>query len=267
MVSLGRHWICLDAKRTHTPGCTSPAPAPLPDLASRRLTSTCLHSTCLGLPVFQESGVLSKFSIAPETLANFLAAIGSRYHANPYHNFNHGVHVLLASWLLAREEFGRSRAESAKSGQRETQLLSLRVSESMRDSHQVEPLSDMHVLALLVAAIGHDLDHPGLNNAFLVNSSSPLALRYNDQSVLENHHAATTFAVLGDPKCNVLAGLSDEQRKEARKLIISTILCVCPRLDTAHVRCARAAWMSTWWPSVRPFGHPLVAEHHLCPSG
>ena len=46
-------------------------------------------------------------------------------------------------------------------------------------------------LALLLSAIGHDLNHPGFTNAMLVNSRHFLAIRYNDISVLENHHAAT----------------------------------------------------------------------------
>ena len=40
------------------------------------------------------------------------------------------------------------------------------------------------VLALLLSAVGHDLNHPGVNNALLVNSRHPLAVLYNDISVL-----------------------------------------------------------------------------------
>lgn len=42
--------------------------------------------------VFRQSGVLAAFDIPSATLAAFLAAVGSRYHNNPYHNWNHGVH-------------------------------------------------------------------------------------------------------------------------------------------------------------------------------
>lgn len=38
--------------------------------------------------------------------------------------------------------------------------------------------------AILLAAIIHDVDHPGRTNAFLINTSDPLALLYNDTFVL-----------------------------------------------------------------------------------
>lgn len=38
--------------------------------------------------------------------------------------------------------------------------------------------------------------HPGRNNNFMVNASTPLALTYNDISVLENMHASLTFRLL-----------------------------------------------------------------------
>ena len=151
--------------------------------------------------------MLETFQIPAEVLANFLAAVGSRYHPNPYHNFNHGVHVLLGSWLLARDEL-----------------------HTVRSTHMVEKLTQLHILALLVAAVGHDVDHPGVNNAFLCNTNAPLAMRYNDQSVLENHHAATTFEILADKRCNMLAALSYKQRQEVRSLMIGCILAT----DMAH---------------------------------
>ena len=45
----------------------------------------------------------------------------------------------------------------------------------------------------LIAAIAHDVDHPGRSSAFLCNSNNPLALLYNDLTVLESHHASITF--------------------------------------------------------------------------
>lgn len=60
-----------------------------------------------------------------------------------------------------------------------------------------------HGLALLMAAILHDYRHPGVNNGFLVRELNPLAVTYNDSSVLENFHAAEGFKLMLDPKFNV----------------------------------------------------------------
>lgn len=35
-------------------------------------------------------------------------------------------------------------------------------------------------VACLIAAVVHDVDHPGKTNAFLVNERNPLAILYND---------------------------------------------------------------------------------------
>lgn len=50
--------------------------------------------------------------------------------------------------------------------------------------------SPLEVFAAVVAAIVHDVDHPGRTNTFLVKRGAPLALLYNDRSVLENHHVS-----------------------------------------------------------------------------
>jgi len=47
----------------------------------------------------------------------------------------------------------------------------------------------------MIAAAGHDVDHPGHNNMFEMKNKSVLATIYNDKSVLENHHVATLFKI------------------------------------------------------------------------
>ncbi|GMM35594.1 3',5'-cyclic-nucleotide phosphodiesterase [Saccharomycopsis crataegensis] len=49
-------------------------------------------------------------------------------------------------------------------------------------------LCPVEVLALLIAALGHDSGHPGLTNHFIITNRSPLSIIFNDQSILENYH-------------------------------------------------------------------------------
>ncbi|KXT02741.1 hypothetical protein AC578_5453 [Pseudocercospora eumusae] len=79
-------------------------------------------------------------------------------------------------------------------------------------------LSPVEALVLLVSAIGHDVGHPGVNNAFLVASDHSLARLYNDKSVLENYHCAAYSQLLRRhwPAVSSIANF--------RSMMISTIL-------------------------------------------
>jgi high affinity cAMP-specific 3',5'-cyclic phosphodiesterase 7 len=85
-----------------------------------------------------------------------------------------------------------------------------------------EALHPLDVLCGVLAAATHDVDHPGVNNLFLIHTAHEAALRYNDQSVLEHHHLAQTFRILN--RTGLLAHLSKEETTYARSAIINMIL-------------------------------------------
>jgi len=86
-------------------------------------------------------------------------------------------------------------------------------------------LTALEVMALYTAAAMHDFQHPGRTNSFLVATNSPLALLYNDRSVLENHHSAAAWALFysGD-NFNWLCNLEKDEFKRFRFMIIELIL-------------------------------------------
>ena len=69
-------------------------------------------------------------------------------------------------------------------------------------------LSHTQLLAVIVSAVTHDVDHPGNTNLYEMNSESALAMLYNDHAVLENHHCATAFQIMRRPSNNILRGLT-----------------------------------------------------------
>ena len=60
-------------------------------------------------------------------------------------------------------------------------------------------LSDDDALALLIAAVVHDVCHPGVDNGFLRRTESEVALRYHGDAPLERHHAYAAYALMRRP--------------------------------------------------------------------
>ena len=64
----------------------------------------------------------------------------------------------------------------------------------------------------------------GVNNAFLIASRSELAQTYNDTSVLESHHLAELYRMVGQPQLDIFRRLDPGKWREVRKHIINAVL-------------------------------------------
>jgi hypothetical protein len=129
---------------------------------------------------------LDKWKISESDLIVFLLASRTAYNEFvKYHNFRHVVDVLQALFhFLVR--IGTLLPYPPN----DTAML------SMLKSPIAELLKPFDALTLLISAIGHDVGHPGVNNAFLVALNAPLAQLYNDRSVLESFHCAAYSQIL-----------------------------------------------------------------------
>jgi hypothetical protein len=94
----------------------------------------------------------------------------------------------------------------------------------LRQSSVLSAMSAVEKLAALVACAAHDYQHPGRTNLFLTNIRDPVAIRYNDRSVLENHHVAAAFQLLQDSRLDVTARLSDADAAKFRSAVLATVL-------------------------------------------
>ncbi|CAH3119914.1 unnamed protein product [Pocillopora meandrina] len=144
--------------------------------------------------MYQELGLIDDFGINSVVLRRFLVSIQQNYRNNPFHNFRHCFCVTQMMFCIVH-------------------LCNLK-----------DLLSKMDLLVLMTACICHDLDHPGFNNTYQINAQTELAIRYNDISPLENHHAAIAFEIISQPDCNIFANLSKEDQKKIRQEIVMLIL-------------------------------------------
>ncbi|KAF7691013.1 cAMP-specific 3',5'-cyclic phosphodiesterase 4A isoform X1 [Silurus meridionalis] len=151
--------------------------------------------SCIMFAIFQERDLLKTFRIPVDTFITYVMTLEDHYHANvAYHNSLHAADVTQSTHVL----------------------LSTPALDAV--------FTDLEILAALFAAAIHDVDHPGVSNQFLINTNSELALMYNDESVLENHHLAVGFKLLHEDNCDIFQNLTKRQRQSLRKLVIDMVL-------------------------------------------
>ena len=151
----------------------------------------------MGKTILDAFGLYSDDIISTSKLDPFLVSISNQYlHSTLYHNSMHGADVTQTVCLF----FLNSNAEEV------CQSLVL------------------DLLGILIAALGHDLGHPGLTNPYHINASSELALTYNDASCLENFHVSSLFKTIRNPKFDIFEKLEVADYKAIRRRMIGNIL-------------------------------------------
>ncbi|GAA6091313.1 cAMP-specific 3',5'-cyclic phosphodiesterase 4B isoform X1 [Tachysurus ichikawai] len=151
--------------------------------------------TCVMYAIFQERDLMKTFKIPMDTFVTYMMTLEDHYHSDvAYHNSLHAADVAQSTHIL----------------------LSTPALEAV--------FTDLEILAAIFAAAIHDVDHPGVSNQFLINTNSELALMYNDESVLENHHLAVGFKLLQGENCDMFQNLSKKQRQTLRRMVIDMVL-------------------------------------------
>ena len=151
----------------------------------------------IGRVILENLGLLDEEIINISKLDKFLISVSNQYKPQSlYHNSLHGSDVTQSVYIF----FTHSNAEKLA----KTNVIDL--------------------LSVIIAALGHDIGHPGLTNTFHINDSTDIAITYNDISVLENFHAATLFKTIRKTENNIFDKLTTIDYKIIRKRMISEIL-------------------------------------------
>ncbi|XP_041103399.1 high affinity cAMP-specific 3',5'-cyclic phosphodiesterase 7A-like isoform X4 [Polyodon spathula] len=145
--------------------------------------------------LFKLYGLTEIFHLDMVKLRSFLVMVQEDYRSrNPYHNAVHAADVTQAMHCYLKEP------KLAKS------------------------LTPWDILLALLAATTHDLDHPGVNQPFLIKTNHYLATLYKNTSVLENHHWRSAVGLLRESGLFAHLPLEDRLRieRELGSLILAT---------------------------------------------
>ena len=148
------------------------------------------------LAMFDELGIFEAGLCDPKMAETFVVELKNHYFKNPYHNYQH---ILDVTHTLYR---------------------------FMMQTQKRAQFTPVEKFAMIVGALAHDMQHPGVNNAFLEKVRDPLAITYNDKSILENNHVSCLYALVEKkPQFNIFNKIDDDAVwKEIRKIIIATVL-------------------------------------------
>ncbi|XP_008511776.2 cGMP-inhibited 3',5'-cyclic phosphodiesterase 3A [Equus przewalskii] len=189
--------------------------------------------------LFEDMGLFEAFKIPVREFMNYFHALEIGYREIPYHNRIHATDVLHAVWYLTTQPIpGLSTVVndhgSASDSDSDSGFTHGHMGYVFSKMYNVPDdkygclsgnIPALELMALYVAAAMHDYDHPGRTNAFLVATSAPQAVLYNDRSVLENHHAAAAWNLfMSRPEYNFLVNLDHVEFKHFRFLVIEAIL-------------------------------------------
>ncbi|KMS94116.1 hypothetical protein BVRB_024640, partial [Beta vulgaris subsp. vulgaris] len=102
-------------------------------------------------------------------------------------------------------------------------------------------LTQDEALGLIIAAICHDLEHPGTDFAFQSAIGSHLSNTYlGYESPLEAHHLTCALMILNDPGSNIFCHLPEERRRLILDIVRECILAT----DMARHNDILADWRS-----------------------
>jgi hypothetical protein len=151
----------------------------------------------VGRTILENLGLLDENILKQDKLESFLYSVSNQYKQETlYHNSMHGADVTHSSYIFITHS----------------------------NAEKLAKTNVIDILSIIIAALGHDLGHPGLTNMFHMNDSTDIAITYNDISILENYHASLLFRTLRKSENNIFEKLSNIDYKIIRKRMISEIL-------------------------------------------
>ncbi|KAM4687565.1 high affinity 3',5'-cyclic-AMP phosphodiesterase 7A isoform 1-T1 [Discoglossus pictus] len=145
--------------------------------------------------LLSHQGLIQHFQLDMVKLRRFLVMVQEDYQSqNPYHNAVHAADVTQAMYCYLKEP------KLAKS------------------------FTPWDILLGLIAAATHDLNHPGVNQSFLIKTNHYLATLYKNTSVLENHHWRSAVGLLRESGLFSHLGLEEKLRMESQlgSIILAT---------------------------------------------
>ncbi|KAF7971489.1 hypothetical protein HWV62_20946 [Athelia sp. TMB] len=177
-----------------------------------------LYCTMLLFEVlFRIEGMDEAVGISINQISGFLRHLRTIYRCqNSYHNFQHALDVLQATQMFLCAAGRVPPMSILLPGDGHT----WRPDKTAGSELLIDCTDNLDVFTLYIAAIGHDVGHPGFTNK---NAQAPLSVIYDDKSALEQMHYTLLLQLM---RHNGLGELLDRPQTgiRVRKLLSAVVL-------------------------------------------
>eukprot|EP00980_Cylindrotheca_fusiformis_P001232 scaffold331_cov117-Cylindrotheca_fusiformis.AAC.10 len=149
-------------------------------------------------------------------LHDFVASVAVMYRENSFHNFEHASHVtmsvvkLLSRILSPRIDFDGENDAS-----------------KLHDKTYGIATDALTQFTVVLAALIHDVDHPGVSNAQLVKEQTALAKLYKNKSIAEQNSVDKSWMLLMEgsyPNLRKAIYNTEDEFKRFRQLLVNTVM-------------------------------------------
>lgn len=150
-----------------------------------------------------------------EQLRDYVMTIAHTYRDHAFHNFEHASHVTMSVVKLL------SRIVTLHRDTSDDQSC---VSQSYTYGITSDPLTQF---AVVLSAIVHDMDHPGVPNVQLVKERSTTAILYKNKSIAEQNSLCLAWSLLLDPRYEELRHTiytTNAELKRFRQLLVNCVM-------------------------------------------
>mmetsp|Transcript_32613 Transcript_32613/g.50745 ORF Transcript_32613/g.50745 Transcript_32613/m.50745 type:complete len:275 (-) Transcript_32613:524-1348(-) len=176
------------------------------------LSFTAEELIALAAQIFRTMRFFDNLPVTEDKVMSLILAVEEKMPPNVYHNWWHAVDVLQATY-----HFG--------------------ITSGLFDDPRFK---EEYKFALLVAALCHDLDHPGINAQKFLDENPGIGSLFGPESIFERHHVEMALEIIGPNGVDLLADFSPETHFELRDVIKELILITDMAKHQAFVQTLRS---------------------------
>jgi class 3 adenylate cyclase len=166
-------------------------------------------------------------SAVKEQLHTYVSDIASLYRNVPFHNFEHASHVIMSATKLMSRIVSPEGVNPLTSWDKDKRQHKIAIARQIHDMTYGLSSDALMQFSVVFSALIHDVDHTGLSNQELVNTSAAVAEKYRNKCVAEQNSVDIAWNLLmQDRFADLRAAIctNDTEMSRFRELMVDAVL-------------------------------------------